>query len=308
MLMAKYTFQRKIATLNDLEFKLDGTDSSPKFMVDGVSFTPWDFNMRDGNCEYAWLAETKISARDVNAANATFAKKLARILPRIAFTGGAYVNYLYESFLITKENCDIGYFRHLSSEDPVPLMFTVDKLADLRILVDNEEIPNEFFYYWNDATNLLRISYSARLQLIFSALEALAKKQPCKKHIFLEGVLGKDLHDQIYARKVGLRHRLSHGEYLTFDDTKEDYVKRIWKKVMDYFNTNIFRQTLLNMDIVDPMRTLGGNYVSGGRFLRPKSAGAPLALKILLESCKNSENNVPDDYEWVVDNEATDTF
>ena len=58
-------------------------------------------------------------------------------------------------------------------------------------MLRDAEIPDEFFYYWNDATN--SSGYAAKLGLMFSAVEVLAKiKQEKKREKFDHQTKGQD--------------------------------------------------------------------------------------------------------------------
>lgn len=96
-----------------------------------------------------------------------------------------------------------------------------DEQKALKLLLDNSVIPDEFYYYWNDATN--SSGYASKLVLMFSAVEALVKiatekGRPQKDWEKLELILGPELKKDLWGtekeHRNALRHRLIHGDVL----------------------------------------------------------------------------------------------
>ena len=98
-------------------------------------------------------------------------------------------------------------------------MFMDNELTGLDSLLQDSTVPNEFYWYWNDAINTF--GYSSKLLLMFAALEALFRedRRISKETYFakIESVFGQEIKKELYGTKEdkgrsGLRHRLSHGE------------------------------------------------------------------------------------------------
>lgn len=122
--------------------------------------------------------------------------------------------------------------------------------------------------------------YTPKLGLMFCALEALVKKASGKKDWDkLNAILGKDLCDEIFLPKTGLRHRLTHGEYFDEGDGKKNYVHIIHSKIIQYFNSSVLGQTLLQEDVVAPQRHVFLNKEEIGVFIKPYYEGAKLVLR-----------------------------
>jgi hypothetical protein len=277
----KYLIQQKIGTL--AENAVNVAKSDPSFTVDDITFYQWEFNHRDGWLGDAWLAEATIDAENFSDAYRQFRAKLVRIVPRIAFVGQAYTEFGNQPFLILKEGSDIAYFYDILDRRHVGLMFQEDEEAALRALIDNHEVSDEFFLYWSDAVNT--IGYSPKLLVMFSAIEALAKKPNGKKDYGkIEAILGPELKQEIFTPTTGLRHRLTHGEHFSVNDFSKNYVEEIHKKIVQYFNQEILGSKLITEDVTGPQRHLFGNKELGRYFIKAKKTGAQLRLREVLKN------------------------
>ena len=173
---------------------------------------------------------------------------MSRIVPRVALIGQAYIQFSSEPFLISKENSQLAFLNYVVDRTPVPLDITDDDVKALEILLKQSKIPDEFYYYWNDAVNTSE--YSSKLLAMFSAIETLVKKTAGKKDFSkLEKILGKRLKRKLWSQKndwlIALRHRLTHGEYFLFTDFKDDYIDLIHKRIIRYFNKNVLKADLI---------------------------------------------------------------
>lgn len=135
------------------------------------------------------------------------------------------------------------------------LDFSDNQLRALKLLIKNDSIPREFFYYWNDMINTT--GYSAKLLLACAALDSLATENTRREK--REEILGKELAEIIFKQKIGVRHRLSHGEYLTQEADRENYLDQIYTKVIDFFNDKIFEEELITKEVINPQRHFVGN-------------------------------------------------
>ncbi len=301
----KYKIQYRIETL--AENAVGAIDAHPSFVIDGIAFTQWDFNHRDGWISDAWLAETEIEASDYKIAHKIFVDKLALVVPRVAFVSQCYTETLGQPFLIVKSNSDIGLFADFFDSGHVGLMFMENQKSALDKLL-RSPIDNAFFYYWNDAVNT--IGYAPKLLVMFSAIEALAKKSNGKKDwTLIENILGKDLANEIFEPKKGLRHRLIHGEYFSQQDFHpKDYVGIIHQQVMSYFNKYILGSNLLSENVINPQRHFFGNKMFSYYFIKPKDNSAHLTLKEVLADFNSSKDRRPTSFEHVYDKDLTANY
>ena len=98
-----------------------------------------------------------------------FSAKLARIVPKIALISQCYVQHLAQSFLIHRTDSPVAFVKYRVEKKGVGLMFREQHLKALNLLLDHSEFPEEFYYYWNDAVNV--VGYSPKLLLMLSAIE-----------------------------------------------------------------------------------------------------------------------------------------
>lgn len=242
-----------------------------------------------------------------------FRRKLGKIIPRISLIGQCYVESVFQPFLIKRSDCDIAWVRYTRDTKGVPLMFGEEELKGLKILLKNSEVSEEFYRYWNDAVNT--IGYSPKLLVMFSALEALFKKErgESKRAYYakIETVLGPELKTELYGTEgnstIGLRQRLVHGEYLTTEDTTQNYVELIHKRLIGYFNDSIFMEKLIGEHVVHPHRHLFGNKEECRFFLKAKE-GKKLSLKEVLSDLDKNGTEDPKDYERVCDEQLVSTY
>lgn len=305
----EYKIEHKIATLSDNGI-MDNEQQPASFSQDGILFAHWEFDYRQGWLEDSWIAEAKIEAPNYKDAFQVLGEKLKRIIPRVALINQSYTEYLTQPFLITKARSNIAFFRYTDDVKPVGLMFMENEREALRVLLENKEIPEWFYYYWNDAVNA--VGYSAKLLLMFSAIESITKSKGGKKDFDkIEEILGKDLTVDLFGTKenpeTGLRHRLIHGEYFSGNDGEKDYMDLVHKKVIGYFNKSIFKKNLLHEDVVRPQRHPFGNKKGGAYFIEPKAPGATLALKEVIADFSNGIRNL-EKYKYVHDSKLTDNF
>lgn len=300
-----YHFEQKIETLAENAVGKSPTPGS--FEASGVYLSHWDFSYR----ENAWLATSEIAAGSFQEAYDVFMSRLTMLVPRIAFVSQCYTDFLAQPFLVTRKDLNLSFFRYSKPTGGVGLMFMEDDEEALGLLLENKVIPNEFFYYWNDAVNA--IGYSAKLLIMLSALEAFAKKTGGRGKDFskLEEILGAELKEKLFGTKeksdAALRHRLVHGEYFNSDDFNTNVVELVHKKVMDYFNKKILEKELLGLEIVRPQRHLFGNREECRLYIRPIAA-APLSLKAVLADIQEHGIDNMNSFEAVYDDDVHKNF
>ena len=300
----KYKIEYKISTLarcaimkekaKPASFKINDTIE--------IEFSHYNFSYRKGWEGEAWIASSEIEAKNYHKAFDLFYQKLSHIMLRIPFISQSYTN-INESFLIHKLKDPKVFFRYIKSAKGVGLMFMEKEKRALEELLKNNVIPNEFFFYWRDVVNT--IGYSAKLLLMFSAIEALAKslaknKNKKDKYNIIEKILGKKLKKAIYnSNNKGLRHRLVHGEYFNNpQDSSKNYVDLIHNKILKYFNNNFFSEPFLHK-ITRPQRNPFGNKKELKLFFKRKDNKKYFILKELLEDFnKNGYENLKN-YEYI---------
>lgn len=295
----KYRFEQQVETLahNAVgDFKEEGG-----FDAHGLHFSHWEFNPRDGWIGNAWLVTGSVEAETFLEAYKTFWSQLARTIPRITFVSQCYAEWTAQPLLVVRDDLGLGFFRYVESTGGVGLTFREESRDALNVLLETTSVPGEFFYYWNDAVNT--VGYSAKLLLMFSALEALVKvRAGVKDHKKLENILGIELKEKLFgvkgASKSGLRHRLVHGEYFTQPDSSTNYVEEVHKKVVGYFNSEIFKKELISLDVVNPQRHSIGNRRQLQTYIRPKDVH-PLRLKTVLADISKSDTYQFENYEPV---------
>ena len=307
--MDKYKIEHKILTLARCDV-MDKKDDPASFEIDEIKFSHWDFNYRDGWLTDAWLAVATIEAENYHKAFAKFIKKLSRLIPRVSLISQSYIEYLSEPFLIQKTGSDMAFFRYTTDVGAVGLMFMEGEQKALRILLENKEIPEAFYYYWNDAVNAT--GYSAKLLLMFSAIEALVKRNGQKDWNLINEILGEDLVKELFGTKeksnTGLRHRLVHGEYFGNQDNGKNYLELIHNKVINYFNTKIFSEALIHENVTHPQRHFFGNKKECRTFVKLKDKSNLFSLKDLLKDFTDNGFRTPKKYEHVFDNKLSTTY
>ena len=280
--MNNYNISLKLHTLARCTIISDDVMTA-KFNLDDVSFEHWNYHPTTGCQTDAWLLSGKITAKNFKEADRKFVKKLDKIIPKISFISQCYAEYMGQSFLIHKEGSNDAYIQYSRGRKGVGIHFDNQSLKALNFLADTNEIPEKFFYYWNDMVNTT--GYSAKLLLLFAAMDSLAPESKKRKEK-REEVLGKELADKLFGEKQkGARHRLSHGEYLSEEvDKKNDYLTQAYGKIIDYFNKKIFHEELVK-EVVNPQRNPHGNRDGYKIFIRKKANAGDFDFKRIIDEC-----------------------
>lgn len=296
--MNKYLIEHKILTIVYCEV-MENKKEPASFEISEIKFSHWNFNNEDGCIGDAWMATAMITAENYREAINKFLKRLSRIISRISLISQSYIEYILEPFLIHKAGCDVAYFKYIADVRGGGLTFAENERNVLVKLLSAEEIPEAFYYYWNDAVNA--IGYSAKLLLMFSAIEALVKKKNGKKDWdLINEIFDEELAQKLFGRdNTGIRHRLVHGEYFKEEDNGKNYLEIIHNKVISYFNTKIIFEPLIAENIIHSQRHLWGNKKSGVFFLKYKDGSQNFNLKDLLKDFKDCEFCEPEKYEIV---------
>lgn len=272
-----YAIQSKLHTLaKNAVVQNDSTDS---FELVGIKFQQWDFSWAYGHKGDAWLVSGKIEAENCRQAWKEFSEKLNQFVPKISFISQCYSNHLAQPFLICREGENVAYFHYSRSCNGVGLDFSNSELQALQELLSKEnQIPEKFFYYWNDMINCA--SYPGKFLLLNAALDSLSPQEDRKKK--REEVLGSDLAKQLFDNKGGARHKAAHGDYFP-----EDFVKLMnqsYEKVISYFNTKVFSEFLIK-NVRYPQRNPYDNLEFSSCFYELTSNNAEFDFKKMVNGC-----------------------
>ncbi|HUD02491.1 MAG TPA: hypothetical protein VMR46_00520 [Candidatus Paceibacterota bacterium] len=267
--MNEYFIEHRIRSISHLAMG-DGTD--PSFVVDGIIFRQEHFTIQTGPTGDFWFASAKINAADWEKAYAHFIDKLEKITSRISLVSQGYVRFVLEPFLITRSDSfpSTGLFRFTRDRDAQGLLLLQRHGQAIGTLYAEATIPNDFYLYWNDATNTT--GYSSKLLLMFAAIEALGRKR--NKTAFpdaidlYKSILGDKLASDIFENTAGLRNQLSHGEYYSAPRNERDFVSEIHKAVVSYFNNEILKSELIDHDVVQPQRNFFENKAGFTNFIK----------------------------------------
>lgn len=304
-----YEFEYRIQTLAKNVGPIENLAGG--FAVMDVSFSHWDFSLQDGWKGHHWLATGRVEAPNYLEAYEQFYSKLGNIIPKISLVAQCYIDFLVQPFLIRRSDNNVAFFRFVRDRGATGLMFTETQQAALTTLLESTQVPEAFYYYWNDAVN--STGYSSKLLLMFSAIEALVKTSEGKKDFAkLEEILGEDLKTALWGTqenggKGALRHRLVHGEYFNPNDSGTNYLDLVHKKVISYFNRIIFGENLISESIVNPQRHPFGNKVMCGFFIRAKGS-KNLSLKDIFSDIQRNSIDQMENYQSVYDEDLTKDY
>jgi hypothetical protein len=212
--------------------------------------------------------------------------------------------------MVYKIESDIAFLRYTNDVNAVGLMFMEGELKALKILVENKLIPEAFYYYWKDAINAT--GYSAKLLLMFSAIEALVKKNGQKDWKLIDKILGADLVTDLFGTKeqsnTGLRHRLVHGEYFDNQDSEKNYLELVHGKIIKYFNNTVFHEVLLNEDVVHPQRHFFGNKKEYRMFVKRNTSSKSFSLKDMMADFDTSGFRTSSEYQIEFNDKLNSTY
>ncbi len=221
-----------------------------------------------------------------------------------------YTECATEPFLILRKDSCVAFIRWVGERGSVGLMFMEDEQKALDLLLHNSEIPEEFYYYWNDATN--SSGYASKLVLMFSAVEALVKiptdkGRPQKDWEKLELILGPELKKDLWGtekeHRNALRHRLIHGEYFQPEDGQKDYLLLLHQKVVTYLNDSILKKELLHQNVVRPQRHPFDNKQRSFSFIRARGIAKLTLIDVTTDMGETGSRYEFTNYERVVDYE-----
>ena len=309
----RYWLEQRIHTLAK-NFVGSETLTAPEFTAEGVTFSSWIRHpSKEMWANKHWLATTEIDARDMAEAWQLFWDKLSKSVPRICVVSQCYTEHLGQPLLIRRTDIKIAFVRWTQQRGATGLMFMDDELRAFRALMADSRIPDEFFWYWNDATN--STGYASKLLLMLSAVETLVNKpttkgRPEKDYAKLVAILGPELKKEFWGEEGNstdaLRHRLAHGRYFATGDAGKNYLELLHPKIIAYLNDVIFEEKLIKEDIVHPQRHPTDNMDESRFFLRARGSAALSLIDVAADLEKNFDN--PEHYEYVSADESRETF
>ena len=211
--------------------------------------------LRIGNLNFCSISKKRIiisgeiEEENYNAAMEKFSKEVTQWLSKIVFITQTSVEKLCGT-VCYKEGSDYAILiraMYRNTGNSFYHRLTAPILKEL----SEQEVPEEFYLYWMDASMIN--NYAGKISLMLFALEALAKSREGNKYQVLEEILGEKLKDRLYKPTQGVRHQLVHGEY----HENEVLYGELHKKTIEYFNNNILKTHRLPEDFVLPQRNSG---------------------------------------------------
>lgn len=241
--MNKYEISQKIKTLAELWHPFEPFD------YNGFHFEQWGFTWADGPKGKAWIASKLIKADNISEAVDVFFKDLLDIIDRCCFVSQCYFSIVSESYMAVKKNNNpdnVFYLHYTKERGGGPLTFLKEQIESVKKL---ESFPRKpALMYLNESTNAM--TFYSRLAMLIIALESIAgEKSPnVTDKDFIKNKILKDgtLFDEIFAYGTGIRNQIFHGKEVNIT---EDYIDKIYKKIVEYFNTEYNTNVDLNVKI-----------------------------------------------------------
>ncbi len=118
--------------------------------------------------------------------------------------------------------------------------------------------------------------------MLIIALESIAGEESINvtDKDYIKNVILKDnaLFDKIFQHGTGIRNKIFHGKEV---EIKDNYVKKIYKSIVKYFNTKY--HTTINLNVVNPQRTFSGSKNLVMRFIQSADKTVCLDFKRIIE-------------------------
>ena len=308
-----YRLEQRIYTLARNFVGLESMSAS-EFTVDGVTFTRWPHPVNETWTNKYWLATAEVEAGKYREAWQSVWDRLARSVPRLCTVSQCYTEHLSQPLLILRRDLNLAFVRWTEQRGGTGLMFTESELKALNALMNNPRIPDEFFWYWNDATN--STGYASKVMLMLSAVETLVNKpssngRPQKDYVKLESILGPELKKEFWGEERkdntdAVRHSLAHGRYFPPGAGRTDYLLVLHQKIITYLNDVILGEKLIEEDIVHPQRHPTDNMDESQFFVRARGTGPLSLVDVAADMERNFEN--PQHYEYISANEIPENF
>ena len=220
-----YRLEQRIHTLAK-NFVGSESMTAPEFTAEGVTFSSWQRQPSMGMwTNMYWVATAEIDASNYREAWQLFWDKLSKSIPRICIVSQCYTEHLGQPLFIGRADINTAFVRWTQQRGATGLQFGDNEHKAFRSLMTDSRIPDEFFWYWNDATN--STGYASKLLLMLSAVETLVNKpvtkgRPEMDYDKLVRILGLELKKEFWGEEGNatnaLRHRLAHGRYFAAGD------------------------------------------------------------------------------------------
>jgi hypothetical protein len=289
--MNKYLIEHEIISLLK-NYDIDLRSSLGEFTVEWIKFIHRDYQEWKWLIWKRWLAKAEIESENFLDARNIYFKKLSKIIPKISLIWQAYIDSQTWSILIKKWNK--GYFHHIFNDNSVSLPFWKTQQNILMNLMENNNISEAFYYYWNELINTSW--YLAKILIICAALDSLFPRK--ERNYWRIKILWEKLANDLYESwDKWLRHRLTHWEYFSPEDFQKNYVEEVHKKVIEYFNNEIITiDEKISLDTVNPQRHLHSNYKQAKLFLELKEN---ISLKEILNEIVDNDLNKLESCKWI---------
>lgn len=299
-----YRLEQRIHTLAKNFVDMESM-SAPALRVDGVTFTSWPHQSTETWTNKYWLATAELDAAGYREAWQSLWDKLSKSVPRICTVSQCYAEHLGQPLLILRKDLNLAFVRWTQQRGATGLIFGGNELKALNALINDPLIPDDFFWYWNDATN--STGYASKLMLMLSAVETLINKpstngRPQKDYIKLEAILGPELKKEFWGEERkdntdAVRHSLAHGRYFPPGAGRKDYLLVLHQKIITYLNDVILGEKLIKEDIIHPQRHPTDNMDESQFFVRARGT-EPLSLVDVAGDLETNFEN-PQHYEYI---------
>jgi hypothetical protein len=123
-----------------------------------------------------------------------------------------------------------------------------------------------------------------------------------KDWVKLEQILGPELKKEFWGAykdsENALRHRLVHGRYFGPEDGAKDHLNLLHKRIISYFNAEIFKGNFISENVVNPQRHPFGHQYVGHSFIQAQNQQMLSLVHVLSDMNEDGEFTY---YERVVD-------
>lgn len=247
--MNKYRILHKVATVAEIVEPFVHND------YEFTSYAPEWWNSD------AWVASKIVTAENANNARVSFINGLIPIIEQCSTISQCAFRFTVGSFVIYRlnDNPDKDVFiYYVKDVGHTGLQFAEEERAQLPKMAAVEN--QKGFMYIMDAANC--ITFYSRLAMLLSAAEAFAGEvdmgnTKTTNKTILKEILGVDLYDKLYARGVGLRHKLVHGN-IADHNRYYGMTEEVYKKIRSYLKVKFDIQ--IEENVVSPLRNFHDNY------------------------------------------------
>lgn len=281
--MNKYLIIHKIKTLSSLNFfDIDWT----KVNIDWYEIENWQYSIWKWATWNSWIVKKEVENINIDWAINKFRNDFKEISYKISLISQCYFDFLWEWFLILKQNNNEKrrlLLRFFNDIPPIWLTFTKDVYNSFIKLHNVDNLKwNQFFVYMNELN--ITVWYYAKLWILCSALESLSwkvEKQNNWKPYFtydinkMKLILWWKLYDKVFWNNW-LRHKIQHWDSID-KFYWDNYVDILYKKILEYLNLTY--DLWINLNIVNPQRHFFWNREYTQVYLEPKSSEIEIDIR-----------------------------